>query len=70
MEKKKLCEGKKYIVWSLVSVYKDIQGLCQAQVQVVVDVVFMFVIHYAIQVGGMISSQKAATFTEVLVQRN
>jgi hypothetical protein len=55
---------------SVVSVYKDIQGLCQAQVQVVVDVVFMFAIHLAIQVGGMISSQKAATFMEVLVQRN
>ena len=39
-------------------VYKDIQGLCQAQVQVVVDFVFMFV-HLAFLVRGMISSQSS-----------
>ena len=44
-------------VW-IVSEYKDIQGLCQAQVQVVdvVIVIVMFVVHLAIlKVRGMIS---------------
>ena len=38
-------------VW-IVSEYKDIQGLCQAQVQVIDVVIVMFAVHLAIQKLG------------------
>ena len=76
-EGKKETFAKGKVVFScglLTACYKYIQGLCQAQVQViVVDVVLMFVQVRAIQVRGMISSQSSSSrslMEGILFQRN
>ena len=50
--KKETSEGKSTLLWIVVSMYKDIQGLCQAQVQVIDVVIVMFAVHLAIQKLG------------------